>query len=72
MALMALYRVHEEPDGIMHREVVERQQGGDGHQQIMMLEKHLKKYPQSGRDEKDGPWAIDADGRRYTFNCVVM
>lgn len=70
MALV-ITKVFHKPDGGVTRTEVERHPGaGDGHQAKMLLEKHLKQYPESGHD-KDGPWARDADGRRYTFDVTM-
>jgi hypothetical protein len=39
----------------------------DGQQAIAEIEKLLKDYPESGWSDVEGPWARDAEGRKYTF-----
>jgi hypothetical protein len=65
-------RVFHKPEGGVNRKVVERdtRAGSDGHLVVTMIEKHLKQYPESGRDE-NGYWARDAEGRRYTFDAKM-
>jgi hypothetical protein len=67
---LVLYRVYDKPDGGQTRTPVERIAGGDGQQEMALIEKHLKQYPKSGWDDKIGHWAEDAEGRRYTFSSA--
>jgi hypothetical protein len=67
MALV-IVRVLRKSDGGMNRKVMGPERYGDGQQVQAALEKLLREYPEHGWNEKDGPWARDADGQLYTFD----
>ena len=63
---ISIWRIYQKPDGGMTRTSVETHASSDP---VALLKKHLEKYPEQGQD-KDGYWARDAEGKRYTFNVL--